>query len=105
MVSISFIIPVYNVEPYVNRCLESVLSQDMTGVNMECIIVDDCGQDHSMELVRQLVDSYNGSIRFMIVEHEKNRGLSAARMLTTAARFRLAFRMSRCSYGDPCRRS
>jgi len=79
MVSISFIIPVYNVEPYVNRCLESVLSQDMTGVNMECIIVDDCGQDHSMELVRQLVDSYNGSIRFMIVEHEKNRGLSAAR--------------------------
>ena len=79
MISISIIIPVYNVEPYVKRCLESVMAQDQVGADLECIIVDDCGQDHSMEIVRQAIAAYQGPIRFQIAEHGKNRGLSAAR--------------------------
>lgn len=76
---VSIIIPIYNVESYVKRCLESVMAQDRVEADMECVIVDDCGQDHSMEVVRQTVGGYQGPISFVIVEHEKNRGLSAAR--------------------------
>ena len=76
---VSIVIPVYNVAPYVRRCLESVMAQDKAVADMECIIVDDCGQDDSMEIVHQTVEEYKGSIRFVFLKHEHNRGLSAAR--------------------------
>lgn len=76
---ISVIIPIYNVEQYVQRCLESVMIQTISNAEIECIIVDDCGQDHSMDVVRQMTEKYQGSIRFVIVCHDRNRGLSAAR--------------------------
>ena len=76
---ISVIIPVYNVELYVRRCLESVIMQDNGGTDLECILVDDCGQDRSMEIVRQMVADYQGPIHFVLLSHEHNRGLSAAR--------------------------
>lgn len=79
MVRISVIIPVYHVAPYVQRCLESVVTQDMAGSDLECIVVDDCGQDDSMTIVRQLVAAYQGPVHFVLTGHEQNRGLSAAR--------------------------
>lgn len=79
MISISVIIPVYQVEQYVQRCLESVMIQDGTEAEIECVIVDDCGQDRSMDIVCQMVSAYQGPIRFKIITHEVNRGLSAAR--------------------------
>ena len=75
---ISIIIPVYNVEAYIEECLQSLMSQTYTGA-MECIIVDDCGQDQSIEIAQQLIDRYEGTIDFRIERHEHNRGLSAAR--------------------------
>lgn len=75
---ISVIIPVYNVELYVERCIRSVMNQIKT-TNFECIIVDDCGSDRSMEIVRTLLNSYDGDIIFKILQHKGNRGLSAAR--------------------------
>lgn len=80
---LSVIIPVYNVAQYVARCLDSVMAQTYTEV--ECIIVDDCGSDNSMELIEGKLASYEGPIDFKIVHHEKNRGLSAARNTGTAA--------------------
>ena len=74
---VSIVIPVYNVAPYIKRCLESVIKQSYT--NIECILVDDCGTDNSMELVRIFVESYHGPVKFVITHHEKNRGLAAAR--------------------------
>ena len=79
MKQLSVIIPVYNVEPYVRRCLESVIMQDNGGAAIECILVDDCGQDRSLEIVRQIVADYQGPIHFVMLAHEHNRGLSAAR--------------------------
>ena len=76
--TITIIIPVYNVEPYVERCLQSVISQTYKGA-IECIIVDDCGKDQSMEVVKRVVESYDGPIQFKILSHEHNCGLSAAR--------------------------
>lgn len=75
---VSIILPVYNVAPYISRCLKSVINQTHTG-SMECILVDDCGQDDSIEKAQQIIDQYQGQIQFRIVRHEHNRGLSAAR--------------------------
>ncbi len=74
---VSIIIPVYNVSDYVEECLQSVAAQTYTDI--ECIIVDDCGTDDSMQKVEQFVTSYQGPIAFKILHHEHNRGLSAAR--------------------------
>ena len=75
---VSIIIPVYNVEFYIEDCLQSVMRQSYEG-SIECILVDDCGTDHSMEVAGQLIEAYNGSIDFKVLHHEHNRGLSAAR--------------------------
>lgn len=77
MPKVSVIIPIYNVAPYVERCLKSVVSQSFK--DMEVLIVDDCGTDNSMDLVQTFVDSYRGPISFRILRHSHNRGLSAAR--------------------------
>lgn len=75
---VSLILPVYNVAPYISRCLKSVMDQTYIGP-MECILVDDCGEDDSMEIARQLISQYQGHIAFRILSHDHNRGLSAAR--------------------------
>lgn len=47
--------------------------------SLECIIVDDCGSDDSLKIAKDCIKSYRGSIQFTIIQHERNRGLSAAR--------------------------
>ena len=75
---VSIIIPVYNVEPYIEECLQSVMRQTYRG-EMECILVDDCGTDNSMEVAGQLIEAYDGPIVIRVLHHDHNRGLSAAR--------------------------
>lgn len=79
MVSISIIIPVYNVEAYIRRCLESVMTQDFVDALIECILIDDCTPDGSMAIVEEMVTNYDGPISFVLLKHKENRGLSAAR--------------------------
>ena len=81
---VSIIIPVYNVAPYIEDCLRSVMRQTYKGA-MECIIVDDCGADDSMAIVERMVSLYEGAICFVILHHTHNRGLSAARNTGTEA--------------------
>ncbi|MBP5771645.1 MAG: glycosyltransferase family 2 protein [Bacteroidaceae bacterium] len=78
-VKVSIIIPIYKVEPYIERCIKSVLHQ--TYRNLEVILVDDCTPDRSMELAKQLIndDEKNNDFRFIYLKHDHNRGLSAAR--------------------------
>ena len=75
---VSIIIPIYNVEPYILECLQSVSNQTIQ-YGLECILVDDCGKDNSAEIAKQFIDSYHGNIKFGFVQREKNGGLSAAR--------------------------
>ena len=75
---ISIVIPVYNVAPYIEDCLQSVMNQTWQG-DLECILVDDCGTDDSMQLIEQRLQTYVGKIDFRIIHHQQNRGLSAAR--------------------------
>lgn len=70
---ISIIVPVYNVENYLERCVESILKQTYT--NFELLLINDGSTDQSGELCDQLV-SKNGNIK---VFHLKNAGVSNAR--------------------------
>lgn len=81
---ISIIIPLYNVEEYIFECLQSVARQTYKG-KIECIIVNDCGTDNSVKLVEQFIADYSGTIVFLLLHHEHNRGLSAARNTGVAA--------------------
>ena len=76
--SISIIIPVYNVEKYIVKCLQSVASQTLTK-GIECIIVDDLGSDNSIQLALDFINNYEGDISFSIIHRKQNGGLSAAR--------------------------
>ena len=75
---VSIIIPIYNVASYIENCIKSVMAQSYAA-RMECILIDDCGTDDSIFIVKRLIADYDGSISFKIIHHERNRGLSAAR--------------------------
>ena len=75
---LSILVPVYNVAPYIEDCLQSVMNQTWQG-SLECILVDDCGTDDSMQLIEQKLQAYSGKVDFRIIRHQQNRGLSAAR--------------------------
>ncbi len=77
MIRVSIIIPVYNVSDYIIRCINSVINQTYTEI--ECILVDDCSLDNSVELLEQRLQSYNGSIEFKIIRQQQNKGVSEAR--------------------------
>ena len=72
---ISVIVPIYNVEKYAARCLDSILRQTYT--EYEIICVDDCGTDGSMRIVQQYADRFPEKIR--IVGSDRNAGLGGAR--------------------------
>lgn len=70
---ISVIIPVFNVERYLDRCIDSVVRQDYR--NFELIIVDDGSTDGS----GAICDKWAGTDSRITVVHQKNKGLSGAR--------------------------
>lgn len=72
---VSVIVPIYNVEAYINRCLDSLVGQ--TYQNIEIIMVDDCSTDSSAEIAKKYAAQHPEKFRF--VQREKNGGLSAAR--------------------------
>ena len=69
---ISIILPVYNVEKYLNKCIDSILNQ--TYKNFELIIIDDGSTDNSSTIC----DSYKNDSRVIVI-HQDNKGLSVAR--------------------------
>lgn len=70
---VSIIVPVYNVKPYLNRCVNSLLGQSYQ--NMELLLVDDGSTDGS----ETLCDEYAAQDARVRVLHKKNGGLSDAR--------------------------
>lgn len=70
---ISIIIPVYNVEKYLKRCLESVIHQ--TYINLEILLIDDGSTDRSLEICREY-EKIDSRIK---VYHKNNEGLGLTR--------------------------
>lgn len=77
-VSVSIVIPVYNVSAYIADCIDSVTKQTYQG-QMECILINDCSPDDSIEVARRKLAEYDGPIEFRIVDQVKNLGVSEAR--------------------------
>lgn len=73
MEGISIIIPVYNVEDYIEECLESVLANEFQ--DFEIICVDDGSEDSSLTIVKKFAQKYD----CIKVICQENRGLSATR--------------------------
>lgn len=73
MSEISIIVPVYNVEKYLNKCILSILEQSFT--NFELILIDDGSKDNS----GRICDGYRGRDSRIKVIHQENLGLSSAR--------------------------
>ena len=72
---ISVIVPIYNVEKYLNNCIDSIISQSYK--NLEIILVDDGSNDSSSGIC----DEYASLDSRVIVIHKNNEGLSSARNL------------------------
>ena len=72
-ITVSIIVPVYNVESYLEQCLDSLVNQTLK--NIEIIIVNDGSTDGSGEICDRYADNYP----FVKVIHQKNAGASAAR--------------------------
>ena len=72
---LSIIVPVYNVEAFLNKCVDSLLDQDLSREDYEIVLVDDGSTDSSGALCDTLAAEH-GNIR---VIHQRNRGLSGAR--------------------------
>ena len=79
--TLSIVVPVYNVEPYLTKCIDSLLQQDIPPTEYEIILVDDGSTDDSGDLCDEYAVNY-GNIR---VIHQPNGGLSAARNAGVAA--------------------
>lgn len=74
--TISLIIPVYNVKPYLRRCLDSVAEQDPHDGTLDVIIIDDASTDGSREIVHEYCVK---NPAWLMISHGENKGLSAAR--------------------------
>lgn len=78
MYKVSVIVPIFNVELYIERCARSLFEQTLSDV--EYIFVDDCSPDQSTSIIEKVLQDYPNrreSVRF--VRHAKNRGLTSAR--------------------------
>ena len=73
---LSIIIPIYKVEKYIQRCLESVMSQKTDQFETECLLIDDCTPDNSMDIAKEMVNNYKGRLEFIFLKHQQNTGLS-----------------------------
>lgn len=75
---VSIVIPVYRSKKYIEKCVRSVL--DQTYKDLEIIIVDDCGKDGSIDIIKRVLieyPSFTSRIRF--IYHDFNQGCAAAR--------------------------
>ena len=73
---VSVIVPVHGVEKFVEHCAVSLMEQTLDGV--ECIFVDDCTPDSSVDIIRDVISRYPDRDA-RIVSHSVNRGLPSAR--------------------------
>lgn len=72
----SFIVPFYNVECYIEQCIQSLFYQDIPVDEYEVICVNDCSPDNSVDIVKRLQKEY---YNLKLIEHGENKKLGGAR--------------------------
>ncbi|WP_219835280.1 CDP-glycerol glycerophosphotransferase family protein [Paenibacillus sp. R14(2021)] len=73
---LSIIVPYYNVEDYIEECLNSLVAQTIGIDNIEVILVDDCSTDRSTDLVNQYIERFP---TMYVIKQEHNAGTGEAR--------------------------
>ena len=73
---LSIIVPIYNVEQYIEECLDSIYNQDL--INFEVLCIDDKGKDKSIQKVQEYIKKKKIT-NLSIIKHSTNKGLSEAR--------------------------
>ncbi len=77
---VSIIIPIYNVEKYIERCVVSLFEQNFEDI--EYIFVNDCTPDNSVEILQKVIEKYpNRKPQCKIIHHEENKGSGATRKI------------------------
>ena len=76
MVNLSCIVPIYNSEKYLSKCLDSLTNQTMK--NYEVILVDDGSTDNSKKIVDEYIKLYPDKFKYF---YQKNMGQASARNL------------------------
>lgn len=75
---VSVVVPVYNVEKYIERCARSLFEQTLDDI--EYIFVNDCTQDNSMELLQEIINDYpERKHATKYINHKWNQGSAAVR--------------------------
>lgn len=72
---LSIVVPVYNVEDYLSKCLDSILNQDIDKDDYEIIVVNDGSTDGSGEIAEEYAERYSN----ITLINQENQGLSGAR--------------------------
>lgn len=81
---VSVIVPIFNVEAFIKRCVISLMEQTLDDV--EFIFIDDASPDGSMDILQQVINCYPyRQFAVTILRHECNRGLPASRNTGLAA--------------------
>ena len=75
IISIDIVIPCYNVEKTIEKCIISLLSQSYPKNKYHCYFVN----DHSDDKTGEILDEYGQNQNITIIHHKKNKGLSTAR--------------------------
>ncbi len=76
--NVSIIVPIYNVEKYIEKCVTTLLEQDCN--NIEYIFVNDCTPDKSMKILKDTIEKYpNRKDDIKIINNIKNSGSSLTR--------------------------
>ena len=85
MVGLSVVIPIYNVQEYIERCARSLMNQTLKE-GIEFIFVDDCSSDDSMEILRGILKDYpNRKSQIQIVKNFQNLGIYRTRCIGAEA--------------------
>ncbi len=75
---VSVLVPIYGVENFIERCARSLFEQ--TYPNLEYVFVNDCSPDRSVDILKQVMESYPNRVDAVkVINHNTNRGIAAAR--------------------------
>ena len=71
---VSVVVPVYNVEKYISKCLDSLVNQTLKDIEIICI--DDCSSDNSVSIIKKYMEKDK---RIVLLQHKANKGLASSR--------------------------